>query len=151
MGQPGARQAGRLVEVQPLELGQVLEGLGELVLALGGLETLLLGLGLEFVEPASQGRLQAGELRRGQKLSNALAQSSRIPPFLLRMLAVGEETGDVDVMLGRIADRYEEDLRRSVKRLLALFEPIVIIILGIIVGSIVLLMFLAMMDLQNVA
>jgi type II secretory pathway component PulF len=82
-------------------------------------------------------------------LSNALAQSPRIPPFLLRMLAVGEETGDVDVMLARIADRYEDDLRRSVKRLLALFEPIIIIVLGVVVGSIVLLMFLAMMDLQN--
>ena len=91
----------------------------------------------------------AGELRRGQKLSNALAQSPRIPPFLLRMLAVGEETGDVDVMLARIADRYEDDLRRLVKRLLALFEPIIIIVLGVVVGSIVLLMFLAMMDLQN--
>jgi general secretion pathway protein F len=92
----------------------------------------------------------AGELRRGQKLSNALGQSSRIPPFLLRMLAVGEETGEVDVMLARIADRYEEDLRKLIKRLLAVFEPIIIIILGILVGSIVLLMFLAMMGMQEV-
>lgn len=92
----------------------------------------------------------SGELRRGQKLSHALGQSSRIPPFLLRMLAVGEETGEVDVMLARIADRYEEDLRRTIKRLLAIFEPIVIIILGIFVGGIVMLMFLAMMDMQNV-
>ena len=92
----------------------------------------------------------AGELRRGQKLSSALGQSPRIPSFLLRMLAVGEETGDVETMLGRVADRYEEDLRRSVKRLLALFEPVVIILLGLVVGSIVLLMFLAMMDLQNI-
>lgn len=92
----------------------------------------------------------SGELRRGQKLSHALGQSSRIPQFLLRMLAVGEETGEVDVMLARIADRYEEDLRRLVKRLLAVFEPVVIIILGIVVGSIVLLMFLAMMDMQDV-
>jgi type II secretory pathway component PulF len=91
----------------------------------------------------------AGELRRGQRLSSALEQSPRMPPFLLRMLAVGEETGEVDVMLARVADRYEEEVRRLVKRMLAVFEPIVIIILGIVVGSIVLLMFLAMMGMQD--
>jgi len=92
----------------------------------------------------------SGELRRGQRLSHALGQSSLVPPFLLRMLTVGEETGEVDVMLARIADRYEEDLRRTIKRLLAVFEPVIIIVLGIAVGGTVLLMFLAMMDMQNV-
>jgi len=53
-------------------------------------------------------------------------------------------------MLARIADRYEEDLRRTIKRLLAVFEPVIIIVLGIAVGGTVLLMFLAMMDMQNV-
>jgi len=67
----------------------------------------------------------------------------------LRMIAVGEETGAVETMLERVADRYEADLRRQVKRLLSLFEPLVIICLGLGVGLIVLLMFMAIMDMQG--
>ena len=91
----------------------------------------------------------AGELRQGQKLSHALGNSPFIPPFMLRMLAVGEETGVVENMLDRVADRYEADLRRTVKRTLALFEPAVIICLGVFVGAVVLAMFFAIMDMQG--
>ncbi len=93
----------------------------------------------------------SGELRQGQKLSSALAQSKYIPHLMLRMVAVGEETGAVENMLERVADRYEEDMRRLVKRLLSLFEPVVIIALGFSIGIIVLLMFMSMMDMQSVA
>ncbi|NMA19251.1 MAG: hypothetical protein GX927_01625, partial [Lentisphaerae bacterium] len=91
----------------------------------------------------------SGELRQGQRISAALCKSRFIPSFMLRMIAVGEETGEVEVMLERIADRYETDLRRLVKRMLSLFEPLVIICLGLGVGFIVLLMFMAMMDMQS--
>jgi type II secretory pathway component PulF len=91
----------------------------------------------------------SGELRQGQRLSDALSQSRYIPPMLLRMVAVGEETGAVDAMLDRVAERYEADLRRMVKRLLSVFEPIVIICLGLVVGSVVMLMFLAIMNMQS--
>jgi type II secretory pathway component PulF len=69
--------------------------------------------------------------------------------MMLRMVAVGEETGVVDAMLDRVADRYEADLRRLMKRLLSLFEPVVIICLGAIVGTVVMLMFLAIMNMQS--
>lgn len=91
----------------------------------------------------------AGELRQGQRLSNALGNSRFVPPFLLRMLDVGEETGAVEPMLERVAERYEGDLKRLVKRMLSLFEPIVIMALGLFVGLIVLFMFMAIMDMQN--
>jgi type II secretory pathway component PulF len=91
----------------------------------------------------------AAELRQGQRLSDALAQSRHIPAMMLRMVAVGEETGVVDAMLDRVADRYEADLRRLMKRLLSLFEPVVIICLGAIVGTVVMLMFLAIMNMQS--
>ncbi len=93
----------------------------------------------------------SGELRQGQKLSAALSQSSYIPPLMLEMLNVGEETGAVDTMLDRVADRYEAELRKGIKRLLNLFEPVIIILLGLAVGTIVILMFMAIMDMQNVA
>ncbi|MFA6929856.1 MAG: type II secretion system F family protein [Lentisphaeria bacterium] len=92
----------------------------------------------------------SGELRQGQRMSSALGKSKFIPALMLRMIAVGEETGSVETMLERVADRYETDLRRLVKRLLSLFEPLVIICLGLGVGFIVLLMFMAIMDMQAV-
>lgn len=91
----------------------------------------------------------SGELRQGQRMSSALGNSKYIPTLMLRMIAVGEETGSVETMLERVADRYETDLRRQVKRLLSLFEPLVIIFLGLGVGLIVLLMFMAIMDMQG--
>ena len=91
----------------------------------------------------------AGELRQGQRLSHALGHSRFIPSFMLRMVAVGEETGSVETMLERVADRYETDLRRSIKRLLSLLEPIIIICLGLFVALVVLTMFLAIMDIQG--
>ena len=91
----------------------------------------------------------SGELRQGQRLSDALGQSRYIPPLMLRMVAVGEETGAVDVMLERVAERYEADLKRLVKRLLSIFEPVTIICLGIVIGGVVTLMFLAIMNMQS--
>jgi len=91
----------------------------------------------------------AGELRQGQRLSHALGHSRFVPPFMLRMLAVGEETGSVETMLERVADRYETDLRRTIKRLLSLLEPAIIICLGLFVGAVVLAMFMAIMDMQS--
>ncbi|MDQ0288705.1 type II secretion system F family protein [Oligosphaera ethanolica] len=93
----------------------------------------------------------SGELRQGQRLSAALSKSEYIPSLMLKMIAVGEETGSVETMLERVADRYEEDMKRLVKRLLSLFEPAIIICLGLGVGVVVLLMFMAMMDMQGAA
>ena len=70
---------------------------------------------------------------------------------MLRMVAVGEETGNVEEMLDRVADRYEGDLRKSIKRLLSLFEPLVIVLLGLGIGLVVFLMFSAIMDMQHAA
>lgn len=91
----------------------------------------------------------SGELRQGQKLSAALTKSPYIPSLMLKMLAVGEETGSVETMLERVADRYEADLKALIKRMLSLFEPLVIVALGLGIGSIVTIMFLAIMDMQG--
>ncbi|MDP7396528.1 MAG: type II secretion system F family protein [Lentisphaeria bacterium] len=91
----------------------------------------------------------AADLRRGERLSVALGRSPYMPTMVIRMLAVGEEMGASDVMLERVADRYDADLKQLVKRALSWFEPIVIIVLGLVVGSIVLMLFLAVMDMQG--
>lgn len=91
----------------------------------------------------------SADLRRGDRLSDALARSPYMPPLITRMLAVSEETGDTDRMLDVIADRYEADLRHAVKRLLAWFEPVTILALGGGVGAIVYLMFMAILSMWN--
>ena len=83
-------------------------------------------------------------------LAFGIGQSRFVPAFVIRMLAVGEETGEVEAMLDRVAERYEADMKRLIRRLLALMEPILILLLGLFVGGIVLLMFLAILDMQNV-
>ena len=91
----------------------------------------------------------ATDLRRGERLSVALARSEYIPRLVIRMLAVGEETGETAKMLTRVADRYDHDLRQLVKRTLAWFEPLVILLLGSMVGTIVLVLYLAILDMQS--
>lgn len=91
----------------------------------------------------------ASRLRQGEKLSHALAQSEYLPKLVTRMLAVGEETGNVEEMMERVGERYERDLRSKIKALLNLFEPVVIVVLGGVIAFIVVTMFLAISDVMK--
>jgi len=89
------------------------------------------------------------ELRRGERLDLALGRIPAFPHLMVRMVAVGEETGNVEAMLERIAQRFEGDLRRLIARALSILEPAVIVTLGLVVGVIVITMFLAIMEMQS--
>ncbi len=89
------------------------------------------------------------DLRKGEKLSNALSKSEYITPMVTRMLAVGEETGQPGEMLGRIADRFEEDVKKRLKKVIALFEPLMILMLAIVVGGILIIMFMSILDMSS--
>jgi general secretion pathway protein F len=89
------------------------------------------------------------DLRQGEGLSKALRRNRLMPTLLVRMLEVGEETGSLDRMLERAAEIHENELRTSVRRGLSLLEPVLICLLGLMVGAIVLAMFLAISDMQN--
>lgn len=89
------------------------------------------------------------ELRRGERLAKALSNADFLPSYMLKMIAVGDETGNVESMLVRVADRFDGDLKKIISRGLALLEPAVIIVLGVIVGFIVITMFLAIMRIQG--
>ena len=91
----------------------------------------------------------ASRLRQGEKLSHALSQSEYLPKLVIKMLAVGEETGNVEDMMERVGTRYEVDLRNKIKALLNLFEPAVIVCLGGIIAFIVVTMFLAISDISK--
>ena len=90
-------------------------------------------------------------LRRGASLSLPLAQSWVFPSLVSHMVAIGEETGQLDTMLEKIADFYEEEVEQLASRLSTVIEPLMIAILGIIVGTIVLAAMMPMFSIyQNV-
>ncbi len=76
------------------------------------------------------------ELRNGKQLSVPLAESKHFPPIVSQMLAIGEETGQVDTILLKVADFYEEEVAAVIDGLSSLIEPLMIIVLGSIVGLI---------------
>lgn len=88
---------------------------------------------------ASRGMVQEGVL-----LSNALIRQNVLPDMALNMLAIGEETGEMDKMLSKVADFYEDEVGAMVKALTSMLEPAMIVVVGGIVGSILLAMYLPM-------
>lgn len=81
-------------------------------------------------------------LEAGRTLADPLKESEVFPGMVTQMIAVGEQTGAMDAMLQKIADFYEDEVDAAVKDLLAAMEPIMIVILGLVVGGIVISMYL---------
>lgn len=78
----------------------------------------------------------------GASLTSAMTQSKLFPPMVLQMCAIGEESGSIDYMLGKAADFYESEVDDMVAGISTLMEPIIIVILGTIIGGIVVAMYL---------
>lgn len=83
---------------------------------------------------------------KGRGLSKPLEESGQFPPLVIQMIGVGEETGALDIMLEKVADYFENEVKYSVDRLSTLIEPLMIVGLGIIVGVIVAVMVLPMFE-----
>jgi type IV pilus assembly protein PilC len=85
----------------------------------------------------------------GETISGPLQKSGVFPPMVISMIAVGEQTGGLDEMLGKIADFYDEEVDAAVSGLLALLEPLMIVFLGVVVGGMVVAMYLPIFDMMN--
>ncbi|MGB1621705.1 MAG: type II secretion system F family protein [Synechococcus sp.] len=83
-------------------------------------------------------------VQEGVLLSNALVRQQVLPDMALNMLSIGEETGEMDKMLSKVADFYEDEVGAMVKALTSMLEPAMIVVVGGIVGSILLAMYLPM-------
>jgi len=90
-------------------------------------------------------------VKRGEGIAQPLARTHMFPVLASHLLTVGEETGKLDVMFARMADIYEEETRSSIKRFTSIFEPLVILIMGLIVGALVLSMLIAITSINDVA
>jgi type IV pilus assembly protein PilC len=85
----------------------------------------------------------------GETISGPLEKSKVFPPMVVSMIAVGEQTGGLDEMLSKIADFYDDEVDVAVSALLSLMEPMMIVILGVVVGGMVIAMYLPIFDMMN--
>lgn len=90
-------------------------------------------------------------VKRGEGIAAPMRRAGQFPPLAAHLLSVGEETGRLDTMFIRMADIYEADTRTSIRRFTSLFEPLVILVMGIIVGTLILSMLLAIVSMNDVA
>ncbi len=89
------------------------------------------------------------DVEQGQPMSNMLKETGIFPPMVGNMVRIGEESGSVDAMLEKIADYYEEEVEMATEALTAVMEPLIIVVLGVVVGIIVLAIYMPMVSLYQ--
>ena len=89
-------------------------------------------------------------IREGENIADPLAKSGAFPPMVVRMIKVGEQTGELEKMLTKIADFYEDQVDVAVSGLTSLIEPLIISFLGVVIGGIVIAMFLPVFKLTEI-
>jgi type IV pilus assembly protein PilC len=85
----------------------------------------------------------------GKTMNESFKQAGRFPTMMLQMINVGEATGTLDEMLTKLADFYDEEVDAAVSALLSIMEPILLICVGGLVGSLVVAMYLPIFDLMS--
>jgi type IV pilus assembly protein PilC len=88
-------------------------------------------------------------IREGERIGDPLQKSGLFPPMVVQMITIGEETGSLDAMLGKVADFYESEVEATLQSLTAALEPVLIVMLGGVVGFIVISMFLPLIAIIN--
>jgi len=111
---------------------------------------------MEIVSDTSGNRVISGvvdrardSVRNGDSLSAPFMQAPVFPPMVVKMMAIGERSGSLDALLEKIAEFYDQQVESDVKGLTAMIEPIMIAVMGVIVGGIVLAVFLPIFKLQE--
>ncbi len=95
--------------------------------------------------------LQANEqVAAGMRIHTALEETAIFPNVVTQMIAIGEESGEVEVMTAKVAEFYEEEVDTLVDGLSSLLEPIIMVVLGVIVGALVIAMYLPIFNLGNI-
>jgi general secretion pathway protein F len=92
----------------------------------------------------------ADRVRHGSKLSDALSESATLPAMAVRMLRLGEETGQLPMLAGRVADFYEAKLQRSLDRVVAVVGPLAIIFISTIVGGLIVSVMTALLSVSQI-
>ena len=88
-------------------------------------------------------------VREGISLAGALEETGIMPPMTIRMIEVGEATGALEIMLNNISTFFEEETNTSVARITTLIEPLIMVTMGLVVGSVVVVMYLPIFELAG--
>lgn len=88
-------------------------------------------------------------IREGEKIADPLRKSGIFPAMVIQMISVGEETGNLETMLSKIADFYDQEVDTAIKAMTSLIEPVIICVMGIVIGSIVICMFLPIFQMSS--
>lgn len=91
----------------------------------------------------------AESVKKGEAVSTTLARLHLFPMMMISMIGIGEESGSIEEMLGKTADYYDQELDEAITKLVALMEPALIVVLGIVVGFSVIAMLLPMFDMTS--
>ncbi|MFH1740867.1 MAG: type II secretion system inner membrane protein GspF [bacterium] len=94
-------------------------------------------------------REMCANIKEGEKLSDRMGQSPHFPPMAVNMVAVGEETGELEQTLGRVAQSYENETERVIKTITTLLEPLMIVVMAVIVGFIVFAMIMPIFQISQ--
>jgi type IV pilus assembly protein PilC len=95
-------------------------------------------------------KVASTDIERGEGISAALGKHPVFPSMIIRMLSAGEQTGNIDTMLERVADFLDEEIETTLSGLMSLIEPLLIVFLGVVIGSMVVCMFLPIFNLANI-
>jgi type IV pilus assembly protein PilC len=91
----------------------------------------------------------ASSVKEGESIARPLERHEVFPPMVVQMIAVGEETGALDTMLGKIADFYDQEVEATVDALTSLIEPVLIAVMGVAVGGMVIALYMPMFNIIN--
>ncbi len=95
-------------------------------------------------------KVASSDIERGESISAALGKHPVFPNMIIRMISAGEQTGKIDNMLERISDFLDEEIEVTLSGLTSLIEPILIVVLGVVVGGMVICMFLPIFKLSEI-
>ena len=90
-------------------------------------------------------------VKRGEGIAGPLSKAGEFPPLAAHLLSVGEETGHLDAMFVRMADIYETETRSAIRRFTSLFEPLIILVMGLLIGTLILSLMLAITSINDIA
>ena len=88
-------------------------------------------------------------VRRGKDLAQPLRETGFFPPMLIQMVELGQRSGQIEGMLIKVADTYDEDVRLAVDALVAMLEPLIIVVMGVFVGFLVLSILLHILSMSK--
>jgi general secretion pathway protein F len=89
------------------------------------------------------------KVKTGGGLAHNLEESGQFPRLALQMVSVGEETGQLDGMLLKVADTYDKEVRNTIDRLLSIFTPVITILMAVMIGTIVMSVLMAIMSINE--